>query len=164
MDTIQLWNQIAWRLILNWIVVAVFSVLLHHIQPAPAAMHVLLGALATVLGLLAAGIFAAYSSLSSEDCPTGAMGFYNAIDSVVFACMYLLLYSSFFCLYRLGLPSALGIGMEIILNITLGLTLSAMHFVDVWDRVQNAPEGENDQAPANNGLEDIAADAPNPQS
>ena len=163
MDTIQLWNRIAWRLILNWIVVVVFGVLLHHIQQAPTSMHMLLGALATILGLLAAGIFAAYSSLSSEDCPTGAIGFYNAINSVVFACMYLLLYLSFFCLYRLGLSSALGIGMEILLNITLGLMLSVMHFVDVWDRVQNTLGGKNDQAQDNNDLEDITSDTPNPQ-
>jgi len=136
----KLWTRMAWRLAVNWTLVIIVGVLLHHVQPAPSDTHIALAVLATVLGLLAAGIFTAYNSLSLEDAPEQSSGFYNVIDAVVFCCMYLLLYLSVFCLYRIGIQSAVGGGVELILHMALGLLLSAMHFVDVWDRVQNSRE------------------------
>ncbi len=134
----KLWNKAAWRLIVNWIIVIVFGVLMHQVPSAPSDAHISLAVLATVLGLLAAGIFTAYSSLSIEDAPEQSSSLYNLINTVVFCCMYLLLYLSVFCLYRIGVQSAVGGGIEVILHMTLGLLLSAMHLVDVWDRIQNS--------------------------
>ena len=100
--------------------------------------------LAAVLGLLAAGVFTAYSTLSIAAAPASAVGFYNAVDALLFCCMYLLLYLSAFCLYRIGIVLAVGTSVEILLHFGLGGLLSVMHFVDVWDRIQNP--GENDTA------------------
>jgi hypothetical protein len=134
----KLWTKAAWRLIVNWILVIILGALLHQVPSAPSGIHVALAVLATVLGLLAAGIFTAYSSLSIEDAPEQSLTFYNLINAIVFCCMYLLLYLSLFCLYRIGIQSAVGGGIEVILHMALGLLLSAMHLVDVWDRVQNS--------------------------
>lgn len=137
MDSKSLWSRIVWRLIVNWLIVVCLGILLHHLSPAPPTAHIALGLLAAVLGLLAAGVFTAYSSLSIADAPPFSVGFYNAVDALVFCCMYLLLYLSVFCLYRIGIMSAIGSAVEVLLHIGLGLLLSVMHFIDVWDRVQN---------------------------
>ncbi len=132
-----LWAKAARRLAFNWIIVIAAGVLLHQVRPAPIGTHIALAVLATVLGLLAGGVFTAYNSLSFEDAPAHSTRFYNMINAVVFCCMYLLLYLSVFCLYRIGIQSAVGNGIELVLHIALGLLLSGMHLVDVWDRVQN---------------------------
>jgi hypothetical protein len=144
----KLWAKAAWRLAINWILVIIIGTLLHQVQPASSDTHIALGVLATVLGLLAAGIFTAYNSLSMEDAPKQSLGLYNTIDAVVFCCMYLLLYLSVFCLYRIGIQFAVGGRIELILHIALGLLLSAMHLVDVWDRIQNAKEATSSEPDA----------------
>lgn len=137
MNSKSLWINVFWRLISNWLIIVTLGLLFHRIVPAPPASHVALAVLAAVLGLLAAGVFTAYSSLSTEDAPAFATRFYNIVDILLFCCMYLLLYLSIYCLYRIGIMSAIGTMIEILLHIGLGLLLSVMHFVDVWDRVQN---------------------------
>jgi hypothetical protein len=106
-----------------------------------------LGVLAAVLGLLAAGVFTAYSSLSIANAPSFSLGFYNVVDALLFCCMYLLLYLSLFCLYRIGILLAVNGGIEILLHVGLGCLLSTMHFIDVWDRLQNMPESETKSEP-----------------
>ena len=137
MGSKSVWGQIAWRLIVNWFIVICLGVGLHQLPPAPTPASMALGILAAVLGILAAGVFTAYSSLSITDAPSSLLGFYNVVNALLFCCMYLLLYLSVFCLYRIGLPSAVGGCIEILLHVGLGCLLSVMHFIDVWDRVQN---------------------------
>jgi len=137
MESKSLWGLIIWRLIINWLIVICLGVVLHQLSPAPATTHMALGVLAAVLALLAAGVFTAYSSLSIADAPPFSTGFYNAVDALLFCCIYILLYLSFFCLYRIGIVSAIGISIEFLLHLGLGCLLSVMHFVDVWDRAQN---------------------------
>lgn len=142
MDSKSLWGRIAWRLIVNWLIVICLGIILHQLSPAQQTAHIALGVLAAILGLLAAGIFTAYSSLSIADAPPFSIGFYNAVDSLLFCCMYLLLYLSVYCLYRIGIVSAVGKAVEILLHLGLGLLLSVMHFIDVWDRAQHVQSSE----------------------
>ncbi len=144
MDSKSLFGRIVWRLIVNWFIVICFAILLHQLSPAPPTMHMALAVLAAVLGLLATGVFTAYSSLSIADAPPFSIGFYNAIDTLLFCCMYLLLYLSVFCLYRIGIMSAVGSAVEVLLHLGLGLSLSIMHFTDVWDRIQNEQRAETE--------------------
>lgn len=142
MDSKSLWGRIAWRLIVNWLIVICLGIILHQLSPALQTAHIALGVLAAILGLLAAGIFAAFSSLSVADASPSYIGFYNAVDALLFCCMYLLLYLSIYCLYRIGIVLAVGKAVEILLHLGLGLLLSVMHFVDVWDRVQHVQPSE----------------------
>ncbi len=78
MDSKSLWGRIAWRLIVNWLIIICLGIILHQLSPAPQTANIALGVLAAILGLLAAGIFTAYSSLSVADAPPLYIGFYNA--------------------------------------------------------------------------------------
>lgn len=134
-----LWRSIAWRLIANWSIVIALGTLLPRVSPAPPTTHTALAVLAAVLGFLAAGIFTGYSSLSVADAPLSSIALYNLVDAIVFCCMYLLLYLSIYCLYRVGIGGAVGKSMEILLHLGVGILFSAMHLIDIWDRVQNIP-------------------------
>jgi len=138
------WAHVVWRLIVNWSIVICLGVIFHGLSPAPASApaQTALAVLAAILGLLAAGVFTAYSSLSIADAPSFSIRFYNTIDALIFFCMYLLLYLSIFCLYRIGIMAVIGISTEVLLHLGLGSLLSVMHFVDVWDRVQNTQNAE----------------------
>jgi len=142
MNAKSLWGHIVWRLIVNWLIIICLGIAFHQLSPAPASAHISLAVLAAVLGLLAAGVFAAYSSLSIADAPPFSIRFYNVIDILLFCCMYLLLYLSIFCLYRIGMVATVGSVVEALLHIGLGLLLSVMHFVDVWDRAQHTQTNE----------------------
>ena len=136
MKSKKLWKKVFWRMIINWSIVVLMALVLHYVTPVDDG-HVSLAVMATILGLLAAGTFTAYSSLSVESAPKGSVGFYNAIDVMLFCSMYFMLYLSMYCLFRIGIISAIGQWVEVILHISIGIMLSVMHFVDVWDRVQN---------------------------
>lgn len=147
MSSKSLWGRIVWRLVVNWFIVICLGIILHQLSPAPPSAQVVLAVLAAVLGLLAAGVFTAYSSLSVADAPAFSLGFYNVVNALLFCCMYLLLYLSVFCLYRIGVVLAVGGAVEVLLHIGLGSLLSVMHFVDVWDRAQNAQRAKTESGP-----------------
>ena len=143
MNSLALWSTVAWRLILNWLIVLGMGIVLHGVAPAPSPSHTSLAVLAAVLGLLAAGIFTAFSSLSIEGAKDHNKSFYNAADVLLFTSMYLLLYLSLFCLYRIGILQAVGVPMEVLVHGSLGILLTVMHMVDVWDRAQNIVNSED---------------------